>query len=269
MKVFLKVKSPKKEVYFEASKIEVTVGRGERANVRVEDDNCSRVHCKFYLTHNTLWVEDMASKNGTFINGLNKSKSQLFMNDKILIGDTEILVCAEKNDSEIVKLLKFSGSSDDRAKASLEIKDQEVLTQVRVNPMTALKELSKSSKESKLRLDSDPMFKDSGTAVPEFRTISKKQRVEREVPKWKYNVASLIDLVIFIFALGLPPYFFWFGKSSRSRLSGLGQGLDMKQIGIVGALSIACVITIWIINSRSNKGTIGEKMMSIRKRKED
>jgi len=137
LKVFIKVKSPKKELYFEASKIEATIGRGERAKVRVEDDNCSRVHCKIYLNNNALWVEDMGSKNGTFINGLNKAKSQLFINDKILIGDTEIIVCSDKNSAEVINLLKFSGSSDERAKASLEIEDQESLTQVRVNPMSA------------------------------------------------------------------------------------------------------------------------------------
>lgn len=269
MKVLLKVKSPKKELYFEASQLEATVGRGERAKVRVDDDNCSRVHCKIYLNNNALWVEDMGSKNGTFVNGLNKAKSQLFINDKVLIGDTEILVCSEKNSAEVVSLLKFSGTSDDRAKASLEIEDQEALTQIRVNPMSALKTPSKASSQSKMQLDSDPMFKDSRTAVPEFRTIKKKPKPERVVAKWQYNMASLIDLFIFIFALGLPPYFFWFGKSSRSRVSGLGQGLDMKQIGIVGGLSLACVIAVWVINSKSKRGTMGERLLGIRKPKED
>ncbi|MCE3013174.1 MAG: FHA domain-containing protein [Proteobacteria bacterium] len=269
MKVLLKVKSPKKELFFEASKVEATIGRGDRAKVKVDDDNCSRVHCKIYLNNNALWVEDMGSKNGTFINGLNKAKSQLFTNDKILIGDTEIIVCSDKNSSEVLSLLKFSGSSDDRAKASLEIEDQEALTQVRVNPMSALKTPSKSSGQSKMQLDNDPMFKDSRTTVPEFRTINKKAKPEKIASKWQYNLASLIDLSIFIFALGLPPYFFWFGKASRSRVSGLGQGLDMKQIGIVGGLSLACVIAVWVINSKSRRGTMGERLLGIRKPKDD
>ncbi len=269
MKVLLKVKSPKKELFFEASTVEATIGRGDRAKVKVDDDNCSRVHCKIYLNNNALWVEDMGSKNGTFVNGLNKAKSQLFMNDKILIGDTEVIVSSDKNTAEVVKLLKFTGSSDDRAKASLEIEDQESLTQVRVNPMSALKTPSKSSGQSKMQLDNDPMFKDSRTTVPEFRTINKKAKPERIASKWQYNLASLIDLSIFIFALGLPPYFFWFGKASRSRVSGLGQGLDMKQIGIVGGLSLACVIAVWVINSKSRRGTMGERLLGIRKPKDD
>ncbi len=269
MKVIIKVKSPKKEIFFEASQVEATIGRGERAKIQIDDENCSRVHCKIYLLKNTLWVEDMSSKNGTFINGLNKLKSQLFINDKILIGDTEIIVCSEKNTSDVVNLLKFSGTSDDRAKASLEIEDQEALTQVRINPLTALKTPSRGSNQSKLQLDSDPMFKDSRTAVPEFRNLNRKQKPEIITPKWKYNVASLIDLFIFILALALPPYYFWFGKASRSRVSGLGQGLDMKQIGIVGGISLACVIAVWVINSRGRKGTMGERLLSIRKPLED
>ncbi len=269
MKVLLRVKTPKKELYFEASKVEATIGRGDRAKVRVDDDNCSRVHCKIYLNNNSLWVEDMGSKNGTFVNGLNKAKSQLFINDKILIGDTEIIVCSNKNSTEVINLLKFSGSSDDRAKASLEIEDQEALTQVRVNPLSALKTPSKSFSQSKKQLDNNPMFKDSRTAVPDFRTIKNKPKPERIASKWQYHLASLIDLCIFIFALGLPPYFFWFGKASRSRVSGLGQGLDMKQIGIVGGLSLACVIAVWVINSKSRRGTMGERLLGIRKPKDD
>jgi hypothetical protein len=110
---------------------------------------------------------------------------------------------------------------------------------------------------------------ESSSSEEEEIIVKRKPKPERIVPRWKYNLASLIDLGIFITALGLPPYYFWFGKSSRSRVTGLGEGFNKKQVAIVGALSIVCIITVWILNSKGAKGTIGERLLEIKKRSED
>jgi pSer/pThr/pTyr-binding forkhead associated (FHA) protein len=269
MKVVLKIKSPGKEIFFEAGTVAVTIGRGDKAKIQVKDENCSRVHCKFYIADGKLWVEDMASKNGTFINGIQKTKCQLFLNDKVLIGDTEILVTDEKNSTKIKSKLKFLGNDEDRQRAKLEIEDTEAITQVRVNPLQALKSGNMEAiKASKLQLDSNPLFKDSRTPVPEFRSGRRPPPLPKETPPWKRNLASLIDLSIFLIAVGLPPYVAWFGKSSRARISNLGSPLEMKQALIVGGLSLFMAGLVFYLNNKGSGGSIGERFLGVRPKKD-
>jgi two-component system cell cycle response regulator len=70
---------------------EVILGRATNATVRLEDDGISRNHAKVVMRGNELWIEDMASQNGTFINGEKVSTQQLKDGDKIQVGATTIL----------------------------------------------------------------------------------------------------------------------------------------------------------------------------------
>ncbi len=47
----------------------LVVGRGEEADLRVEDESLSRRHARFALIHGTWFLEDLRSTNGTFLNG--------------------------------------------------------------------------------------------------------------------------------------------------------------------------------------------------------
>ena len=189
MRVVLKARSPGKEVLFEAANMHVTVGRGDKALVKLIDDNCSRVHCKFFVENNKFWVEDMASKNGTFVNGVRIQKSQLFLQDKVLIGDTEIMIPSEKNTPQVVKLLEFQGNTDDRARKGLEVDDNnEALTQVRLNPLSAIKAPSSTAtKQSKRQLNANAMFKDSM-----LKDVQAEDDDPRLKQKWRHTLAGLI-----------------------------------------------------------------------------
>ena len=47
----------------------VVVGRGPTATVRLPDDYTSREHGKFVEREDALYIEDMGSRNGIFVNG--------------------------------------------------------------------------------------------------------------------------------------------------------------------------------------------------------
>jgi hypothetical protein len=261
MKVFLKVKSVGKEGFFQASIKHISIGRGDKADIKIDDNNCSRVHCKFYVAGEALWVEDLASKNGTYVNGVEKNKAKLFLNDKVLIGDTEITVTDEKNTTTVRELLKYKGSINDKDQVKIEIEDQELLTEVRMNPLTALKKSNiGTTRASSNELDSNPLFRDSRNAVPTFK---KKQVSEKDIRR-KRNVASLIDLFIFTVAFFTPPYFFWFAKKTEGKMSIIGNIFDIKQIIIVASLSLLSVFVIWFVSTRGDKGTIGERLLNLR-----
>lgn len=50
-------------------RLPTTVGRGKDAGITVKHRSLSRLHCRFYMTHGRLAVKDLASTNGTLING--------------------------------------------------------------------------------------------------------------------------------------------------------------------------------------------------------
>jgi len=70
---------------------EVILGRATSAAVRLEDDGISRNHAKVSMRGDELWIEDMGSQNGTFINGEKITSQRLKDGDKIQVGATTIL----------------------------------------------------------------------------------------------------------------------------------------------------------------------------------
>ena len=53
---------------------EFIIGRGEKAHLRPSSDLISRQHCKISVKDSTVVVEDMGSRNGSFLNGEQLSK---------------------------------------------------------------------------------------------------------------------------------------------------------------------------------------------------
>ncbi len=70
---------------------EVILGRSSNASVRLEDDGISRSHAKVVMRGDDLWIEDLGSQNGTFINGERITAQALRDGDKIQVGATTIL----------------------------------------------------------------------------------------------------------------------------------------------------------------------------------
>jgi hypothetical protein len=67
-----------------------TLGRSPTADVRVDDPYASSAHARIFPRGQFMYVEDMGSTNGTYLNGRQLRKpEQLRMSDTIRIGDTE------------------------------------------------------------------------------------------------------------------------------------------------------------------------------------
>jgi two-component system cell cycle response regulator len=74
-----------------AVEAETFVGRGATATIRLQDDSISRKHVRIVMTGNTARIEDLASANGTLLNGEQISAAVLRDGDKIQLGATTIL----------------------------------------------------------------------------------------------------------------------------------------------------------------------------------
>jgi two-component system, cell cycle response regulator len=66
----------------------VVVGRDPEANVCIPDESASRHHCRFELTENGWFIEDLKSTNGTYVGEHPIDRARLSDGDLITIGST-------------------------------------------------------------------------------------------------------------------------------------------------------------------------------------
>jgi hypothetical protein len=67
-----------------------TMGRSDGAEIRIEDPFASSAHARIFSRGDYMYVEDMGSTNGTYLNGRQlKTAERLKMADVIRIGDSE------------------------------------------------------------------------------------------------------------------------------------------------------------------------------------
>ena len=67
-----------------------TIGRSDSADVQIDDPYASSAHARIFPRGDYMYIEDMGSTNGTFLNGRAlRRPEQLKVADRIRIGDTE------------------------------------------------------------------------------------------------------------------------------------------------------------------------------------
>src|SRR5262245_21553238 len=71
------------------AKLPVVIGRSVEADIRLEDQCVSRVHCLLSQIGERLIVRDLESRNGTYVNGEKVSEAVLERGDSIGLGGTE------------------------------------------------------------------------------------------------------------------------------------------------------------------------------------
>jgi two-component system cell cycle response regulator len=76
---------------FRVDQSETVIGRAAEAGIRLEDDGVSRKHARVIQLDNQLWIEDLESANGTFVNEGRVARHLLRDGDKIQMGSTTIL----------------------------------------------------------------------------------------------------------------------------------------------------------------------------------
>jgi hypothetical protein len=67
-----------------------TLGRSDASDIQVDDPFASSAHARIFVRGQFMYIEDMGSTNGTYLNGRQlKRAEQLKVADTIRIGDTE------------------------------------------------------------------------------------------------------------------------------------------------------------------------------------
>lgn len=76
----------------ELGKNPLTIGRSSKADVVIDDEKASRLHCGIRWLDEEYTVKDLASKNGTYVNDERIESHVLCPDDVIRVGSTSFTV---------------------------------------------------------------------------------------------------------------------------------------------------------------------------------
>jgi len=74
---------------------ELIIGRSTSCDVFIPDRRMSRRHARFYAEGSHLFVEDLESHNGTFVNGKRVARMQLFRGDVVRVGTSQFEITVD------------------------------------------------------------------------------------------------------------------------------------------------------------------------------
>ncbi len=70
----------------------VRIGRHPDVAIRLNDESVSDFHCEVDGIRGVLWVRDVGSLHGTFVNGFHVTQSHLLPGDWLTVGGTSMQV---------------------------------------------------------------------------------------------------------------------------------------------------------------------------------
>jgi two-component system, cell cycle response regulator len=105
---------------YKLTKLELIVGRGAHADVEILDDGISRRHAAIRFAEERVWLADLGSRNGTWVNGARiEDPVELRDGDKIQLSSSTILkfTYADRLDESFQRRMYESSLRDSLTKA--------------------------------------------------------------------------------------------------------------------------------------------------------
>ena len=109
----LVIKGPDEGRIYLLKDAEVIIGRDQSCHICFEDRTLSRQHAKIVITGDNLIVEDLGSVNGVLVNGVRLSTSELKVDDRLTLGNVELLLRPATNQTHQVERLSHPVSPGD------------------------------------------------------------------------------------------------------------------------------------------------------------
>lgn len=239
----------------------VIVGRDrESCQVPLADDMCSGKHMKVSLTNNCIYVEDMNSKNGIYLNGVRVIKQRMFKDDKIKLGDSMMYINAEKLTKEAETYLTYNGNFDRKNKGFT----LELVTSNHADRTGISKSMVNLSRK---KASQNMIKRERQRAYAKQRGAGSAKKVSKEKKQVLETIALGIDifLSLFVFYIGILV-----GKVMHSdvyeELATKYSEIDIlfsdeMFIYTLGSFVIASIV--YSANRNNATGSIGEKLLKI------
>jgi signal transduction histidine kinase/pSer/pThr/pTyr-binding forkhead associated (FHA) protein len=101
----LVIKGPEEGRVYQLKDEEVVIGRDTACQLCFEDRTLSRQHAKILINGDTISVEDLDSVNGVLVNGVKLNNSELKVEDRLTLGNVELLLRPATDDAPQVERL--------------------------------------------------------------------------------------------------------------------------------------------------------------------
>lgn len=238
----------------------VIIGRDRNiCQVPLADDMCSTKHAKVSYHNHCVYIEDMGSKNGIYLNGVKVVKQRVYKDDKIKMGDSVMYINPDKLSEEELSYLTYQGQTSRQNKGytlELVIKSKR---DSRTDISTAQLELSrKKAAEAKYK-------------SPRKGTYVKRKEGEGKISKQKQQVldsiAFGIDIIVSSVLFFVILYGFRVYKSDvYTKLSKEYSGLDIylaEDMAFYTFLSFIAAAFFFVKNRATASGSLGEKVLGI------
>ena len=87
----------------------VLVGSAPASGIVVQDPTVSRIHAELEARHDGLWLRDLGSRNGTFVNGLQVTGARVPDGGKVRLGSTDLIVDYNANRRRLIETWPNAG----------------------------------------------------------------------------------------------------------------------------------------------------------------
>lgn len=166
------LKGELKNKVYPISKPSFKIGRMSDNDIVFKEDLVSRYHSRISIKDKTFFIEDLKSKNGTFVNNVRVTRKKLRAGDMITIGNNALLfdtaqkdIFSEKDDVEFTTIKPAKKILQDIAEKAIDYSSAEIVEILRSKNeiLNAIYELSKSilrisAFETILELTTDAIF---------------------------------------------------------------------------------------------------------------
>jgi DNA-binding CsgD family transcriptional regulator len=102
-----------------------TIGRDVTSDVMLDDDGISRAHARVHMA-DPLWIEDLASTNGTYVNGARVGRSRVREGDRLQFGPNALVRLSYWSTDALAKAMAEAATTTGDAIAPLPLSDREL-----------------------------------------------------------------------------------------------------------------------------------------------
>lgn len=246
----------------------VIIGRSEKScQVVLDDDICSSQHCKISVKGVNVVLEDLKSKNGVYLNGVRILKQNIYINDKVKVGNSTIYINPNRMDERTITHFTHTKKNQARkiGEVTLELDNIKVhntghITQPSISRGDIQQTPPKRTKQKA------PVSRQAANIV--VRNRNTKPSISRNKLNLLISLASLIDfiLVLGIFSLGV--YLMISFNPEAQKLAKNNSTLQLifhpdflVNSGILAAVGAA----FHFINKKQKKGSFGRQASQLDK----